>query len=167
MFTHCRITVNPVFFLMYGGGREFLCAVTKRWLISVPALPRLPTLHCSRSLSMVEMHGHDTKTNCITSSRPADHKNTHLPKTGGALTEQSLEGGALVCVCVNFNLYMETDTNYRSLKRVCLEWNEWGERAARKHKFKGCNFMVQFGHQSNPVEKGFVKIKSNEMKGCN
>lgn len=58
-----------------------LYPATQRWVISVTVLPRLPTLHCSRSLSLVEMqgHGHDTKTNCITWSRPTDDKNTHLP----------------------------------------------------------------------------------------
>jgi len=39
-----------------------------------------PTPTHAALLSVVEMHGHglDTKTNCITSSRPTDDKNTQL-----------------------------------------------------------------------------------------
>lgn len=75
-------TVEYSIFYLSGWERDwlFLYPATESWVISVTTLPRQPTLLCSQSFSMVKMHGrgHDTKTNCITSSRPTDDKNTHL-----------------------------------------------------------------------------------------
>lgn len=116
----------------------FLYPATERWVISVAALPRLPTLRCSRSLSVVEMHshGHDTKTNCITWSGPQMTK-THIYRKpgGGALTEQGWHRWVWVCfVCVFVKLFLTIYGNWYHLQIIIKSVKN--ERSVRRSRVK-------------------------------
>lgn len=120
------VTSDTVFSKCMGVGEcwVLLYPATECWVISVAALPRLPTLHCSRSLSS---WWRCTATDLIPRLTASLHLGPQMTKTpiyckrGGCLDGTKM---ACVRVCVYFCVWtffwqcMETDTTNKTFWRA-------------------------------------------------